>query len=903
MNRAAISFLAFLIAIVAVPATALGAAEFGFRPGSVGVSESNALAGAHPDLTVEFEMNSEGGGEPAATTGEIKIAMPAGLTGNPNSVTHCTMLQLMNTDVESATNEGSCPPDSQVGITEVILFNQNGGVQSLIEPIFNMEPPGNGKTAARLGFYAKFFPTIINIGVRSDGDYGLTASLEGIGSFIPLLSATTTIWGVPADGSHDPLRITPYEALHCGGSPCTAPGEAPRSSGLVPAPFLSNATSCRIPQRFELTASSYARPNQKVSEAVELPTLSGCGKLGFAPTFTATPTSREAASPTGLDIDLSIPQDETVKGRSTSQLRNAKVVLPRGMTIAAGAADGLLACGEQQAGYKSTEPASCPNAAKIGSAEIDIPALSHPIEGAVYQRSPEPGHLFRIWLVADELGVHLALPGEIELDPITGQVTSLFLDTPQAPVRDFKLHLKSGPRAPLATPSACGTYLTDYEFSPWSGSSTVFGQAALSVDQACGTGGFNPRLSAGSIDPSAGAFAPFLADLTRTSGEQNVADLSVTLPSGVLAKLAGVGICNGVAAETGACPSASQVGEVNIASGPGSNPLWIPQPGKAPTAVYLSGPYKGAPYGLVVKVPAQAGPFDLGTVVTRAGVYIDPDHVRASVQSDPLPQFLQGVPVTYRTIHVATDRPNFTLNPTNCAAKATEATVTSTQGSVARPTSRFQIGGCSALPFKPKLSLRLSGKTNRGAHPALRATLTMPSRGANIARASVALPSSEFIDQAHFRTICTRVQFAAKACPAGSIYGHARAISPLLDYAVEGPIYLRSSTHQLPDVVARLRGPESHPIETVVAAHVDSIQGGLRTTFEAVPDVPLSKVTVTMQGGKKGLFQNSTNLCKGTHRAVVKFTGQNGKRSDFQPVLKDNCTKAPPKSSAKQKGK
>ncbi len=888
--------LAVLLAALA-PASAAAAGEFGFKPGSVVVSESSPLAGAHPDLTVDFEMNSEESGEPVAATGEFRIAMPPGLTGNPNAVPFCSMLQLMSTDVESPGNEGSCPPDSQIGVTEVILFNREGGIQSLIEPIFNMAPPAAGDVAARLGFYAKFFPTLVNIRVRSESDYGLTASLEGVGSLIPLLSATTTIWGVPADESHDPLRITPYEALHCGGAPCTAPGGEPRHSGLVPAPFLSNPTQCGAPQRFDLSAISYLDPGLRAAETVQLPGLTGCEKLGFSPSFSATPTSRQADSPTGLDVELDLPQDETAKGRSTSQLRDAKVVLPRGMTIAAGAADGLAGCTAEQAGYRSTAAARCPDAAKIGSAEIDIPALAHPIQGAVYQRTPEPGHLFRIWLVADELGIHVALPGEIELDPQSGQITSLFLETPRAPVRDFKLHFKSGPRAPLATPSSCGTFQTHYEFAPWSGTAPAGGEAPMVIDAGCDTGRFKPGLSAGSTDPSAGSYSPFVTDLTRRSGEQNVADLAVTLPRGVVAKAAGVVHCEGGAADAGECPAGSRVGTIEVASGPGSNPLWIPQPGKSPTAVYLSGPYQGSPYGLVFKVPAQAGPFDLGTVVVRAGIDIDPDSAQVTVRSNPLPQFLEGVPVSYRTVHVDIDRRRFALNPTNCAQKQTEAHLVSAQGATATATSPYRVLGCGELGFKPQLALKLKGSTRRGGNPALTATLTARPGDANIARAQVALPRSEFLDQSHIQTICTRVQFAADACPAASVYGRAKAWTPLLDRPLAGPVYLRSSSHTLPDLVADLGGQ----IEVVLDGRIDSVQGGIRSTFEAVPDAPVRKFVLAMRGGKRSLLENSTNLCLGAHRATAAFTGQNGKRIDLHPSLRSSC-KREARKQRKQKG-
>ncbi len=878
---------ASLVLVSASCASAQAAAEFGFKPGSVTVSESSGQAGAHLDLTTEFELNSEEGGEPVDTTGLVKIALPAGMTGNPNAVQSCTMLQLLTTDIESPASANGCPVDAQVGVAEVFLFN-SGGIQFLTEPIYNMEPPSGGNVVARLGFYGKVFPTVINLRVRSDTDYGLTAYVEDPSSYIPLLSAKTTIWGVPADESHDPLRITPYEAVHCNGEPCTSPGEQPRHSGLVPAPFLTNPTHCAEPQNFEFTAVSYADVNTSDTESVQLPPPTGCGSLGFAPSFTALPTSREAAAPTGLDVDLSIPQDETAKGRATSELRDARVVLPRGMTIAAGAADGLLSCSADEVGYRSTEPAQCPEASKIGMAEIDVPALSHKIQGAVYQRTPEPDHLFRIWLSADELGIHLAVPGEIELDPTSGQITSLFLDAPEAPVRDFKLHFKAGSRAPLANPPSCGTYQTSYEFSPWSGTAPVVGDTPMTIDQGCGTGGFDPKLSAGSVSPAAGSFSPFVTEVTRQTGEQNISGLSLDLPKGVLAKLAGVQLCDGDALRTGDCPTSSRIGTIEVASGPGSSPLWIPQRGKEPTAVYLAGPYEGAPFSLVVKVPAQAGPFDLGTVVTRAGIQVDPESVRASVVSDPLPQILQGVPVTYRVIHVDVNRPDFTLNPTNCHEKNVIARLSSPQGANASPSSRFQAAGCRELPFRPKLSLKLKGGTTRGAHPALTAVLTARAGDANIGKAQVALPHSEFLDQAHIGTVCTRVQFAARECPPRSVYGHAEAWTPLLDAPLQGSVYLRSSNHVLPDLVADLNGQ----IHVVLDGRIDSVNGGIRSTFEAVPDAPVRKFVLSMQGGKKGLLENSTNLCGATHRATANFTGQNGKPQDFKPTVKVRCGKS-----------
>jgi hypothetical protein len=742
-----------------------------------------------------------------------------------------------------------------------------------------MEVPG-GDAVARLAFYGYVYPIFVNVKVRSESDYGLSATLTGVPSEAVLVSASTTIWAVPADPSHDTERLTPFE------SAIELKTESPpRPSGLAPQPFMTNPTSCGVPQQIGLEAMSYPLPDQVVTAAAPLPEFTGCGLLAFDPSLSVTPTSTEAAAPTGLDADLKIPQNEAVKGLATSQLRNTVVTLPKGMTIASGAADGLQGCSAQQVGLGTQSPAACPDGSKIGSAEFDVPELSRTLHGAVYQRTPEPGNLFRIWLVTDELGVHVKIGGEVHPDPKTGQVTSIFADTPQVPLSEFRLHFKGGPRAVLANPSSCGTFLTHSEFTPWSSAVPVVGDSPMTIDRSCATGGFSPGFRAGTTNPAAGSSSSFALDVTRADGEQNVSRIDVSLPPGLLAKLAGVAVCPAAQAETGDCGPASQLGTTTVAAGPGSSPLWIPQPGKDPTAVYLAGPYKGAPYSLSVKVPAQAGPFDLGTVITRAGIYVDPVTAQVTVKSDPLPQILEGVPVYYRTIHVDVNRPDFMRNPTSCDPMSVNAAITSDTGSVANVSNRFQAGDCAALGFAPKLHFKLMGGTKRNEFPSLRATVEARPGDANIARAGVALPHSEFLAQNHINTVCTRPQFAADECPAGSIYGHARAISPLLDQPLEGPVYLRSSDHLLPDLVVALHGQ----VDVDLAGRIDSVNGGIRTTFESVPDTPVTKFVLTMKGGQKGLLVNSRNLCEAPSFVTAKLDGQNGKTADQRPRMNNSC--------------
>ena len=868
---------------VAAPA-AMAAEDFSnYAVESVSASLSTPQAGAHADMTIGFTLTHNKKGEPYALTRDVKVALPPGVGGNPQAIPFCTIAEFGGSPEES-----NCSQDSQVGVTEITLVEPTP--TTLIEPIYNMEPPEGGKSVARFGFYAAGYPTFINVKI-DPSDYGLIATVEGAASAAQLVAASTTLWGVPASPMHNALRLTPKEArehkVPVGG----------REPGLPERPFLSNPTDCSTPRQVTVTATSYQLPDAPSSMSHPFPEITGCGKVDFAPRFTTVPTNPEAAAPTGLEAELVVPQNENANGLATSSLKSASVTLPAGLTINSSAADGLDSCSVDQVGFGSDEASHCPDAAKIGSAEIEVPALGHTLKGSVYQRSPEPGHLFRFWLVTDEQGVHLKLPAEIEVDPLTGQLTTVFAGVPalggnpQFPVSALKLTIFGGPRAPLATPSSCGTYLTHYSFAPWSGKAPAEADTPMQITQGCNKGGFSPGLRAGTRSLRAGDFSPFVLPLTRVDGEANLQILSVTLPQGLLAKLGGVPLCSDAAAATGACPTQSRVGSITAAAGVGT-PLWIPQPGKAPTAVYLAGPYKGAPYSVVSVVPAQAGPFDLGTVVNRAGIFVDSQTALATIKTDPLPQILQGVPVSYRTIHVEIDRKNFTLNPTGCGKKMVTSQITATNGAIADPSDVFQATNCAKLAYRPKLKLRFKGSTKRTGNPAVSAVLTQKPHQANTKAAVVILPAGEFIDNAHISTPCTRVQFNAGKCPKQSILGRAKALTPLLDKPLKGPVYFRSNggARELPDIVADLHGP----IHITLVGYIDSVKSGressrVRTRFLRVPDAPVTKFTMNLFGGKRGLIENSSNLCDSPQRASLILRAQNNRASITQSRIGLSC--------------
>lgn len=876
--------LALSAVVLAAPAAANAGSFDEYHLESVSTSLSNQQAGAHADFTTSFQLATEGF-DPHGRTRDVLVSLPPGMIGNPQRFPRCSLAQLGESPAES-----ECPQDAQLGVTEVTLGGAING--TLVEPVYNMYSPG-GDIVARFGFFAAGWPVVINVRVNPV-DYSLTAGVEGAPAPATIIGASTTLWGVPPAPVHDELRLTPAEALARERPPGGRPSDLPEI------PFLSNPTQCGVSRQVTVTAVSYQAPDHPSTKSAPFPQIFGCESLTFNPSLSLTPTNPEASAPTGLDAVLDVPQDEAPHDLANSTLKTAAVTLPEGFTINPAAADGLEACSPEQVGFEKGRSSQCPEASKLGSVEMEVPALEHTLHGSVYQRTPEGDHLFRFWVVTDEQGVHLKLPAEIEANPVTGQLSTVFGGipslggNPQVPFRELRLHIFGGPRAPIATPSGCGTYQADFSFAPWSGKPSSTGPAPMQITSGCRKGGFNPLLAAGTLSPRAGSFSPFVMTLTREDGEGTPEELAVHLPQGLLAKLGGVPLCPEAAAASADCPADSKVGTLTAAAGVGGAPLWIPQPGKAPTAVYLGGPYKGAPYSIVTRVPAQAGPFDLGTVVNRAGIYVDPESATATIKTDPLPQILKGVPIAYRTIHVDVDRKNFTLNPTSCAKKEIQAKVTATDGAVATPSDGFQATNCVKLGYQPKLKLSLRGETQRTGHPAVRAVLTQGKGQANTAEATVILPPSEFIDQNHINNPCTRVQFKAGSCPKLSILGRAKATTPLLDQPLVGPVYFRSNggARELPDIVADLHGS----IHVTLVGFVDAVHkkgsevSRIRTRFANVPDAPVTSFQMNLFGGpKRGLLVNSRNLCKTSRRVKVTLVAQNGRSRSADQRFATSC--------------
>lgn len=858
-------------------------AQIAFTEVGAALTEGGVLtreAGAHPDFTTVARIaDGPTPNLPAEALRTLEFDLPPGLIGDPSSVPKCKFDDFINAGVGGP----RCPVESQVGEVELETSPLNAKVG-----VFNLvHPPG---MPALFGFNFVSTITLISPEVRA-GDYGITAGSHATSQGAAVRSAKLTLWGVPADPSHDADR----EKNRVRGLPSTA----------APVPFITTPTSCPgSPARFTARMDSWENPGlfSSASFDSELGTetpfqFQGCENLPFAPTATVEPTSRVAGAPTGLKVKLEVPQNSSPAGLATSDLRAAVVTLPKGMSVSASSASNLGACGQAEIGIGSNAAPTCPASSKIGRVTIHTPLLEEPLEGDVIlaKQGDNPfGSLLALYLAVPGPGFYLKLPGRVNADPVTGQLTARFSDTPQLPFEEMTLELDSGARAPLVDPSVCGEYSVESEFVPWSGTAPVQSHNDFSVDQGCSTGGFSPGLSAGTINPTGGSLSPFVLQVTRKDGESNLSRIQATLPPGVLAKLAGVPVCEGAEAAAGDCPASSKVGTTTVGAGAGSNPIYVPEAGKAPTAVYLAGPYQGAPYSLVVKVPAQAGPFDLGTVVVRNALRVDPTTTQVTAESDPLPQILEGIPIAYRDVRVEVNRPEFTLNPTNCSQFQVTSTLISDAGQTASPTAPFAAANCERLAFKPTLALQMKGQTKRVGNPALKATLKAPKGQANIASTTVILPKTMFIDQRHVNSPCTRVQFSADACPATSVLGTATAYSPLLDKPLKGPVYFRSNggERQLPDLVADLNGQ----IHVVLVGFIGSKKTGketslVRTRFASVPDAPVSKFVLQLKGGKQGLLQNSANLCKVRPKAEVKMTGQNGKTSDFKQKIAVSCPK------------
>jgi hypothetical protein len=879
-------------------------------------------AGSHPfamvtSMSASKEEDSTGKFFPLEPFRNARFGQVPGLTGNPAAAPACSTLDFL-TLVSGINTLPECSLGAAIGVVSVVT-GSGAGVETLSAPVYNLQAaPG---TAAKIGFWVQNVPVTADLLLNEFPPYNVVAKLTNISQVLEFLGAKLTLWGVPADPGHDKERGLCFTTVANPNDSC--PAEISR------APFLTLPRACEGPLtttwETESWLGTFSQGGTLTHDEFGNPSgMTNCDKLPFAPEISASPTSHSAESPSGLDFDLAI-HDEGITnpdGLAHSDMRKAVVVLPEGMTINPSQAEGLATCSEEELVKESASSppaAGCPEASKIGTVEVETPAFPGRLfKGELFVAIPYEnrfGTLIAIFMTIKdpELGVSIKLAGKVEPDPHTGQLVTTFDDLPQQPVSHFHLHFREGGRSPLVTPPACGTYTVAAFFTPWANPSSVHPTSA-SFEVTSGVGGgacppagpppFAPGFSAGTLDNSAAGYSPFHMKLTRRDGDQDLTRFASVLPPGLLAKLAGVSQCADATIEAAkarkgkaelaspSCPANSLIGNLKVGAGVGSQLTYVGG------RIYLAGPYHGAPLSVVAITPAVAGPFDAGTVVVRVALRINPLTAEAEVDgvaSDPIPHILQGIVLKVRDVRIDVDRPSFVLNPTSCAHLSIRARLwgggidpfSSGDDSSVSLADRFQAADCTALDFRPRLGLRLKGGTKRGDHPALRATY-VPKGRANLRFLSLLFPRSAFVENANIRTICTRVQFAADACPRAAIYGHVRAFTPLLDKPLSGPVYLRSSNHALPDAVFVLHGI----VDAEVGVRIDSHRGRLRATVLRAPDVPVTKVIVKMQSGRKGLIVNSRNLCARKERAEARSRAHNGRTRNFAPVVRAlGCTK------------
>lgn len=912
-------------------------AAFGLKNLSFSFEEEDgaaaALAGTHPYAsTTELAVNSKP--DPAQTEvpedqlKDLSVELPPGLVGNPTAVPACPSADFVNI-VAGAT---SCADETAVGTVAVRVALPNNEPTVFDVSVYNLLPsPG---AAAKFGFVVLGQLVTINIRVAPEQPYGLIASLDNIPQPIRFFGSKVKIWGNPASSTHDGER---GRCLGIGG---TCPVNLP------PKPFLTLPRSCSSVLPVTFSADSWQDPGVWLRYPIDnLNPMGTCSGLGFSPVVTAEPTTRSTRSPSGLNFHLDIddPGLTDADGTAESDIEKAVVRLPEGVTLNPSAAGGLASCSQVDLARETatSDPgAGCSEASKVGEVEVETPLLEGKLlKGSIFiatQGENPFGSLLAIYMVIKEpsLGIVVKLPGRVASDPKTGQLVTTFgeapYEIPQFPFSHFRFHFREGPRAPLVTPPRCGNYQTTAEFTPWaSGVATHTAVASFVVDRGidggpCSQGElpFHPGFLAGTTNNSAGAYSPYYMRITRTDGDQELTRFDSVLPPGVVGKLAGLTRCPeaaiaAVKAKSGrdefaspSCPASSLIGRTLAGAGVGSSLTYVPG------TLYLAGPFAGNPLSIVAVTPAVAGPFDLGTVVVREGLRLNSETPKVEVDgagADPIPHILKGIPLRLRDLRVFVDRPEFTLNSTSCNPTATIAQLfgsavdlfSAADDAPFSLSSRYQAADCAGLGFKPGLSLRLKGATRRGGNPALTAVLTPRPGDANLGSATVILPHSAFLDQGHIRTVCTRVQFKAGAgngakCPVGSVYGRARAITPLLDEPLEGPVILRSNGGErtLPDLVVALHGL----IDVNVVGYVDSVRARIRARFQSPPDAPVSKFILKMNGGRKSLIENSRNICKSSNRAIAVLVGQNGRRYRQAPQIKMKCGKTRRNGRGKHSG-
>jgi hypothetical protein len=850
-------------------------------------------AGSHPfELTTTLDLNRTAL-EPfqAEMPKDLHFDLPPGLVGNPVPFPQCPDAQF------SKLGEfvNGCPPDTALGVASVMIVEPTlSGFVTVTVPVFNLKPsPGE---PAKFGFTALVANVTLDTSVRTGGDYGVTVSVNNITQVSALLGSQVSFWGVPGDPVHDQSRG--WQCIDGGiwGLIASRVGSCSAAKQASPPPFLSLPTSCTGPLQTTVTADSWEHKGlftTPVAPGFE-PALDGCNRLPFESSIKVAPDGQAGSSPSGLTVGIHVPQDAVLNPASLAEatVRDTTVALPAGVALNPAAADGLQACSEEQIALSKNVIPSCPEASKVGTVEIKTPLLSDALTGAVYlaaQNANPFGSLVALYIVAEDpvSRTLVKVAGEVKPDPVTGQLVSRFDNTPQLPFEDLSLHFFGGSRAPLGTPALCGGYVTRASIAPWSDNAPSEPSSEFRITS--GPNGspcrnpllFNPSLTVGSTNIQAGAFTPFTTTMSREDGQQNLQGIVLHMPPGVSGLLSGVALCGEAQANAGTCGPESLIGETIVSVGLGGNPYSV-KGGK----VYITGPYEGAPFGLSIVNPAKAGPYDLGQVVVRAKIEVDPITAALTVTTDDtgpyrIPTIIDGIPLQIQHVNVLINRPGFTFNPTDCNPMQITGSLISTEGAVQGVSVPFQVTNCATLGFKPSFKVSTSGRTSRAKGASLDVKLAYPKAPfgsqANIGKVKVDLPKQLPSRLTTLQKACPDSTFNQNpaACQPASRVGTAVASTPLIPVPLEGPAYFVShGGAKFPELIVVLSG-----YGVTVQLHGETFinkAGITSSTFRTIPDVPVGTFELKLPQGANSALAAIGNLCKSTLKMPTAFTAQNG---------------------------
>jgi hypothetical protein len=924
MPKASLTLVLVFAMALLYASPALAAPQFEIS--SFTMASSSSQAGGHPNLGMSFGFATESLGNPVGQARNASVSLPSGLIGNPLASDRCS---------QATFRELGCTPNTQVGVLEasfvvcqgvatqltaeaqvaataqtITVTSTNGlcaseghntltiGTGSSAEtvqiayvlnettlqleaplahaqpagaavvqraqpvtvpiPLFDLEPTAGH--AATFGASFLIVNILVQINVTPAG--GLVAKLEELSTLLPLQGATLTLWGVPASSEHNPERCNQFVST-CG------------LQGGEQEPFVTNPTDCDgLPPEAQLSSESWS--GQPASAATTLPPITGCRALRLAPspTLRVTPATTAPDTPSGYRINLQVPQNSEPGNVATPTPSTVEVTLPEGVSLSPGFANGLQSCSEAQ--FSANE---CPSAALIGSVEIATPLLPEHLTGGVYLATPTSAAKYRVFLTASTSSAMIRLTGQIEPNAANGQVTAVFEALPQLPFSELTLNLFGGPSAPLANPQSCGPATSTVRIATYAGqsaersSTSTVDENGISGDCSASRS-FAPGFAAGTAIPLAAGFSPMVLALSRQDGEPDIDRFTVQFPPGLLGLLGSVASCPEPQAGKGSCGAAAKVGSATIAAGAGPQPLSLSGP------VYLTGPYDGAPFGLVIAVNATAGPFDFGTITTRARVLVNPMTLALTIVSDPLPQIIEGIPLRVRSLTIELNRPDFLFNPSSCKAQQIAATVTDDEGAIAGLAEPFRVAGCTSLRFAPNLSAIATKASTVGDGASLAFTIADPAAAsgpsAAISSAVVELPTALRARLSEIQNACLKPAtgpLQPGACPAHSQIGTATVTTPMLNSPLSGAIYLvtRGGT-ELPSLAMLLTG-EGISAELAGTLSISST-GSLKVAFHDLPDVPISRLTLKLPDGSQAIFGATTSLCAKPLKLHSRLTDQ-----------------------------